>query len=366
MNDFLEHYTIRLIARGPVFVGSGKEITKKEYISLPKKQIGIMNIGRLYQMLQSKGRAKAFDQFMLGTYGDLGRWLEQERLFDEAREKCLEYTLDMGSTSLERGRRMQIMSCMKDAYGKPYIPGSTLKGMLRGILLGSRLMHDNRLRITAEQKLEQGINQNQNRKKYLSNAVRDIESSGFRTLRRPYTRPYDAVNDELSGLIVSDSEPIEQSRLVIAQKVERRIDGEEKTLNLLRESLCPETEIKFTITIDHSLCQVTKDKLMDAISRFDDMYNECFLKAFHGMDILQPHKVFVGGGSGFVSKTVLYPILGKTKGIKSAITIFDKTKVPRNHGHSSDAQRGASPHILKCSWYKEQTLQMGLCDLFME
>lgn len=366
MKDFLEQYNVKLVARGPVFVGSGKEITKKEYISLPNKQIGIMNIGLLYQMLKSKGRERAFEQFMMGSYRDLGKWLDQERLLDEARKKCVDYTLDMGSTSVERGKRMQIMSCIKDAYGKPYIPGSTLKGMLRGILLASKLMQDNKARMSAEQKLSQDINQRQSRTKYLSYAVRDIEASGFRTLKRPKTRPYDAVNDELSGFIVSDSDPIECKQLVLAQKVERRIDGEEKTLNLLREALCPGTEIHFTVTVDHSLCPVTKDKLLNAIAHFDDMYNECYLKAFRGMDILQPNKVFVGGGSGFVSKTVLYPIMGKAKGIKSAITIFNQTRVPRNHGHSSDEQKGASPHILKCSWYKGKTLQMGLCDLFME
>ena len=40
---------------------------------------------------------------------------------------------------MEKGR-MQIMNFMRDPYGNPYIPGSSIKGMLRTILLAADIM----------------------------------------------------------------------------------------------------------------------------------------------------------------------------------------------------------------------------------
>ena len=52
---------------------------------------------------------------------------------------CLRYTLDSGDTLLQQGTRVKIRECLKDPYGNPYIPGSSLKGMLRTILLAGRI-----------------------------------------------------------------------------------------------------------------------------------------------------------------------------------------------------------------------------------
>jgi hypothetical protein len=66
-----------------------------------------------------------------------------------------------------------------------------------------------------------------------------------------------------------------------------------------------------------------------------------------------------------VSKTVVNALYNddKDKRIRLSQNIFEKTKVPRNHKHYKDKEYGVSPHILKCTRYKGQTLQMGLCKL---
>ena len=365
MKEFLKHYKVTLTVRGPVFVGSGREFSKKEYLFLPDKRVGIIDMQKMYRFMAQKGRIRQFEDFMLSGWADLGRWLDDERLKPEVERQCVAYTLEMGDASLERGRR-QIMACMKDAMDNPYIPGSTLKGMLRNILVADCLLQDSSLRQNVQRELEQDLSQTRNRKQCLSRTVRGMEAKIFRKLNREYTKPHDAVNDILSGLVVSDSEPIPLQQLVLAQKVERKIDGTEKPLNLLRESLRPGTEIKFSLTIDGNLCTLTKDDILQAIARFDEDYSDNFLEAYYGVDRLQPPQVYVGGGAGFLSKTVLYPLLGKKAGVETAVEIFDKTRVPREHKHREDKRLGVSPHILKCTRYKGQTLQMGLCDVMIE
>ena len=119
MKDFLEQYKARLTVRGPVFVGSGKEFSKKEYIFLPDRRVGILDIHRVYRLMQEKRRIRPFEEFMMGSYSDLGRWLEREGLREEVAKTCLAYSLDSGDTALAKGQRTQIMSCMKDPLGNP-------------------------------------------------------------------------------------------------------------------------------------------------------------------------------------------------------------------------------------------------------
>ena len=71
--------------------------------------------------------------------------------------------------------------------------------------------------------------------------------------------------------------------------------------------------------------------------------------------------VFLGGGSGFVSKTVIYSLLGEREGVQAVKDIFDKTYVPKEHKHYKDCRLGVSPHVLKCTKYCGKTYMMGQC-----
>ena len=370
MKNVLEKYELKLTVRGPVFVGDGKEIDKKEYIFLSNGKVGVVDFARLYGLAESKGKAQALEKYMLEEYTTLDKWLRNERLYEDALRKALRYEINMGDNQLTRGSRTQIMSCIKDSMGNPYIPGSSIKGMLRTILGCEGLGKNARLKADLSGKLmrevDDAVRQGRvNRKAFLSRTSKEAETELFRTLDRPQTKPDNAVNDVLSGLIVGDSAPVAADRLVLVQKVERKVSGEEKTLNLLREAFMPGTEISFPLTIDRSVCSWDRSDIEAAIAVFTRVYNECFLSKFEGAPLLKPNQVLVGGGTGFVSKTLVYPLLGK-QGVAATARIIDATLPPKlrdKHKHGQDARLGVSPHILKCTWFGGRTVQMGLCDL---
>ena len=91
------------------------------------------------------------------------------------------------------------------------------------------------------------------------------------------------------------------------------------------------------------------------------MYEDNFLSKYKTMDKLTADSVYLGGGAGFVSKTIIYALFQKTEGIKMIQNIFEKTDVPKVHKHGQDLKYGVSPHILKCTHYRGKTVQMGLC-----
>lgn len=365
MNQYLKSYRVVMHTIGPVFIGSGREIGKKEYFVLNSGQVVIPDMQLLYAELKKRNKAEAFEEYLLrkGNFS-LTQWLENQRINIAGLEGLTRYRLDCGDAILDKGaNRLQILECMKDAYGMPYIPGSSLKGMLRTILLGADLMKNPGKYREQNRRMRQNANTNARRMSYLKKEITEIEAAAFRTLNKLEKKPQDAVNDVLQGLVVSDSEPLSQEDLVLCQKIDRRPDGEAKALPILRECIKPDTEICFTITVDIGICKLSVAQLMEAIKLFINGYNENFASAFQGMDMPKENCVFCGGGCGFVSKTIVYPMYGKQEGMELTQRVFEKTRVPREHGHDKDRRYGASPHIIKCTKYKGKLLQMGMCSI---
>lgn len=368
MNQYLVSYEVTMRTIGPVFIGSGKEIGKKEYVFLNQSKVGITDIQDLYKELTQRGKGTAFEEYLLGK-GNMGLsdWLKRQNLGINDIKPILKYRLDCGDAIMERGsNRLQIMEYIKDAYGMPYVPGSSLKGMLRTVLLGADICKNPDKYKKEKDNMWGSKNAKSNRNYYLKRNIESIERVAYRKLDRQGTKPGDAVNDILQGLIISDSKPISKERLVLCQKIDRHPDGTERKLPLLRECIKPDTEISFTMTIDTSICKLDGEKLMAAVKLFADSYYDCFVAAFKGMDRLKQNHVLCGGGCGFVSKTIGYPMYGKAEGIAFAQSVFEQTISEKNrqqHKHFRDKQYGASPHIIKCTKYQGKLLQMGICEI---
>lgn len=144
MEQYLKSYHVIMQTVGPVFVGSGKEIMKKEYIFMDdRKTVGIPDVQRLYAVLMKNKKEKAFEEYLLGKGSmNLTEWLDRQRIKERDLKPLLKYVLDCGDAVIDRGgNKLQIMECVKDAYGNPYIPGSSLKGMFRTILLGADIIN---------------------------------------------------------------------------------------------------------------------------------------------------------------------------------------------------------------------------------
>ena len=371
MKHHLEVYTCRLTALGPVFIGSGSNFSKKEYLFLDGfRTVGIADMEKLYGLAVKKGLREALESYMLETDGeqesqDLGSWMAAAGFSREETGSCLRYTLDSGDTLLQQGARVKIRECVKDPYGNPYIPGSSLKGMLRTILLAGRIAGRPKTFERSADQAEEAVRRARRARPlgFLRKEAEEVELAGLYRLSRNEYRKRNAVNDELSGMLVSDSRPLRKEDLVLCQKADRHTDGTEQRLNVLRECIRPGTAMEFTITIEKNICSVRKEELCQAAATFCRIYEDCFLRAFAGADRPEPGQVYLGGGAGFVSKTVLYPLLGRTRGVETAADMFCKMGVPAAHGHDRDRQAGVSPHTMKGAWYQGQWMEMGKCRL---
>lgn len=359
-------FRMTLTAQGPVSIGSGEEISKKKYVLDPKDhQIVVMDMPKLYALAQKKNLGPSFEDFLCPPpeyrrNQDLWSWIRKNRISGKELQRCVRYILPTGA--IETSRKYNVWAFVKDPYGKPYVPGSSVKGMLRTILLAGCITKDPE-RFAREIAALQGARNDND----LKVVVQALETKAFHTIGRPGTRWGDAVNDALSGLIVSDSEPLALGDLILCQRLERKPDGKESTLPILKESLRPGTPIRFSLTIDSSRCAVTKAALLEAVARFDKVYQDCFLSVFSGMDRLTGSEVYLGGSAGFATKTVVYAALGRQAGVQKIQQILQQSKAFRKHHHERDQKRfGVSPRIVKCARYGGKLYEFGKCRLAVE
>lgn len=400
MNGHLKSYQAELETLGPVFIGSGHLYTRKEYMFLEYgTKIGILDMQKAYALMRRRRKAEAFERYLLNEpspnqrswqrnapyrgYEDLSRlalstWLTRNDIRVSEILPCMKYVADAGTNKLneQKGIKLQILEFIKDPMGCPYVPGSSIKGMLRTILLTDLICSARGKLDPSLRKLESAVDFSRNsyekinRTRFLQNEIENLEADAFYTLNRNRERFTDQVNDSLAGLIISDSEPLSVDDLVMCQKVDRYVPGftdrkgqrvEFRYMPLIRECLRPGTKIRFTISVNSALCDMTPEKLQKAIANFNAVYWEQFVAKFKTVP-RRSDSVYLGGGTGFGTKTIIYPAL-REKSAKDVPVIFAKTGVPQNHQHGKDPSVGVSPHTLKETLYNGKTYLMGECRL---
>lgn len=369
MNDYLKLYKAKILVMSPTFVGSGKDISKKEYrLSTEEQKVVIYDPAKFYQIMKKAGKVSHYENFLMNdSRTDLETWMRDNRIGISSVDEAIRYTVSCGDR-MELGKsKVQIMEFAKDPYGFPYVPGSSIKGMLRTILLGYEISQNPKKYNQQAEQIKRFHNDRPDRK-YYRRETNDIEVSTFNTLNREGSKIENAVNDNLQGLVISDSKPLKLEDLVLCQKIEYHTNNEEKPLNILRECLRSGTYIEFTITIDTQTCPYDAGKIMEAIKVFNDMYYQCVLSKFNSKK--RPEDtVYLGGGTGFVSKTIIYSLFGAEEGVGVTENIFKNTlpqSVFISHGHRNDSRYGVSPHILKCTRLNGKRFQMGMCRFIIE
>ena len=362
MNDFLKHYQARILALSPIHIGSGSKIGKKEYIYLPwNHQVIIPDLEKMYTAIRKKGLESRFLDFMMREPRlTLSEWLKQNGFRGTDYEQWKRYEMDAGETSDPRARKQwEIQSFMKDPYGMPYVPGSSLKGLFRTALLVWEIQnHPNRYEMLARE-IGRNASHRVSRKQCLSWETKQMEQQTFHTLYEDEKNIKNAVKDNLSGLYVGDSEPISTEQLTLSQKIDYTLDGTERSFPLLRETLIPGTEIRFSISVDTTRCPYQIEEIMDALDLFQKINQKYFYSRFH-RGATQKGIVWLGGGCGYPSKTILYPMFEQDavrvidRIYKNTIRAYDK------HKHGKDVALNIAPHVCKCTRYQGRLYDMGM------
>lgn len=374
----LERIKVTLRTLAPLFIGSGEEYSKKEYIYEPdRKLIHFPDLVRLTEYLRSRQLFMPYEKFLLNPQrNDLRLFLQENNIMAKDYVAFVQYAIDAGEAA-QSEKFHGVQTFIKDAHGLPYIPGSSLKGAIRTAIAAHFINKGDYN--WARQKINRADTSSPPRR-YLKYESENLEQSLFQRLehKNPNTNELirTPVNDIMQGIRVSDSLPLGFESLTLVGKYDRRPDGSINSLNIYRECLKPNSETTLYITLDKPMLSkagLTIDDIENILHSFADKYYETFEQHFaelaedadptanEGVDII------IGGGVGYPSKTLIYNLYpSHPEAVHKTSTILAK-QFPSNHGHHKDAsQYKISPHMLKTTRYMGEYYQMGRCELIIK
>ena len=356
MKNFLKNYEFTLTVKGPVHIGDGKTLTKVDYFFY-KDRIYFPNLHKMFLYIKQMHLTSDYESFMYSANNNLTYWLNDKRIISAVAEKCTDYSISLVGSSASKPRNLSTF--VKDPYGNPYIPGSSLKGLIRTLLLAKEIVDNPDDYAEIERDIRRGIrNPRANKNNMLNSESSTLEEIAFHKLNCSDKRK-NAVNDVFKGLIVSDSQPLSTNDLIVTEKIDYNIVGNEKPLPLYRESLVPNTQVKFNVTIDTSIFNYTIDDILQAVKLFAEDYYTYFSSNFRGIKKPTSNTVWLGGGAGYVSKTIMYNLFGD-----DAYNIVSSVlNVTTKHHHDKDTKKGVSPVTVKLTKYNNTLCHCGECTL---
>lgn len=325
----MKTYKAKLIVKTPTFVGSGKQYTRLDYIK-QKNVINVIDEEKFFKMLSDENLIDEFEQYAMSESSPrLSGFCEMYPEYSETIQECTSYKVGISNC-----KPTDISCFMRGADNKPYIPGSSIKGALRTVILTDML-----------NKMDSA-----EKRRYISG------SSNLETL----------CNDRImQGISVSDTTFADENSLVIYGKNDLTVNGKEKKIKLYRECMPANTELEFTISFNEKLMKDNYGNLQlnAALKSFGKYYRETYAAKFKGgMSKIPSGKSYIvfGGGSGFFGKNIVYPLY-EERALRQVSMLLQKKA--RNHHHEKDIALGISPHCLKCTQTADSIVHFGICSI---
>ena len=379
MEDYLINYELKIKILTPVYIGSGYTVGKREYIhDKSKNLVSFLDLDKLFKGILENGLYLEYEKYFTADNKsrefnvELKQFLEKVGIGEDKYSEWITYSEYMGSDNLSLQNTHEIQTFIKDGYGNPYIPGSSLKGAIRTILescyIRNKYKEFNFIRNEViKEKMEK-------KARYMSFPCNQLKEKVFhRQITDEKVKLEEMQNDIMRGIIVGDSLPIDKNSLCICQKIDLSTKGSKKSLNVLRECLKPETVVTVPLTIDSKIMREMYGKKFDLedikadINMFYKNYKDEYICKFSGDPMVKDEKnaFYLGGGCGYVSKTVTHSLFNEDNATKVVSKILNEvfTQKYKPSANKDDEVLGVSPHTLKCTYYLGNLCQMGLCRI---
>ena len=376
-------YRMSLTTLSPIFIGSGEELNKSMYV-YNNREIMIIDERKLIkELLLRKGLYESFLNECYSGNLNLTNFLERHlngyKDMDIYKYKIMSYS-DVKTNS----KFNNINTFIKSSNGKPYIPGSSIKGAIRTAIIYGEIMN--------------------NKNKY-NNIFRDIVN-----YRNKYNEGYivDNISNHFNiknifkNIAVSDTNDINIENLCICKRydISTHIEvGHE--LPIYMELLKPCLKFNFLLTLysSFSINDLSKyfNNFYDYNMNDNTLYSNylSIINVFRDKAVKNPHNlylnydnmipnIFIGGVNGFLTKSVIYSIrkmkndnneiISKSQIIDYVKKYLDrkfvkidresKKRIPQ-HNHTKIDEK-ISPRTLRLVKYQNSYIALGMCNIKVE
>ena len=325
-----QEYELTCIA--PVHVGSGQKLKSFEYLyDRRKDEVAFLNESKWIALLAQHDLMDTFaDAVMSGAFlrQSIREWLLDHQIKEgELRSIILRRAASAPLITKERGRTKlnDIVAQTTLADGRPYIPGSTIKGALRTGMLYHAIRRDPaRFRSTWQEILRSLREPLRDQKKTSDRMMSRVEQALLHTLcLSDDVKTEDAVSSAMRGLRVSDALGTVRDTVVL-QKVDattkKKRQGENVSeLPLFRECIPAGAKLRFAVTADFSMLETAgihsldealagvRDYTADGLRLQEKVFGKKYPALFA---VAKNADALLGGGTGFLSKTLVYALAG--------------------------------------------------------
>lgn len=349
----LQVFDLELTTRSPLCVGSGRVYQKMEYVyDRRSRSVSFLDETAFVEMLMEKGLVDKYERFILDGAKNLYSFLRDVcKLTDREMKKIMRCTIS-GENLSEDLHLRQIIGFSRNAQNQAYVPGSSIKGALRTVILTDRILDDQ----TGNKNF---VKNDIPESRYLNTLHCQLDKNG--------NISDNAVNSIMRGIQVSDSEIIPDSRMILTEKIDAFPNGGENILPIYRECVVPRTKIRCKLTLDQSILknQITIESLLKSIERFDDYYWETYVRHFDPPvgEVEESYRncLILGSGAGYFSKTVTYPYLGEKEALPHVADLMGHQF--KAHHHERDTALGISPRTMKYAEYDRELYPYGVCEV---
>lgn len=373
-----EHKTYELTCISPIHIGNGELLKQYEYIFTKDR-----NQQRIYFLDKAKWmtflvRHDLIDDYAQSVFSgrmNLYGWLQSQRIGSLSaiiREVC-NASADVYLVRERQQRVNDISRQVKTPDGVPYIPGSTLKGAIRSAILFHDIRQHPEAYLPFWNRIKAAMEAGNRRQ--MRDLAQNIERQAFTRLKQQKNRPDDALQSVMKGLAVSDAMLVGHERdTVILQKYDvssiRREGLKGHPLALFRECIPAGRKFRFSMTLDKDIARLI------GITSLDDVWQ--WVRDYLAFGLAQEKGVFgheykgefeeskladirLGGGTGFLSKTVYYALAPNGEGRTVLANFFDDVLFTlRNCHHHKTKDDRLTPRTLKLAWADNDRWILGL------
>lgn len=387
-----QEYELTCIA--PVHVGSGQKLKSFEYLyDRRKDEVAFLNESKWIALLAQHDLMDAFaNAVMSGAFlrQSIREWLLDHQIKEgELRSIILRRAASAPLITKERGRTKlnDIVAQTTLADGRPYIPGSTIKGTLRTGMLYHAIHRDPaRFRSTWQEILRSLREPLKDQKKTCDLMMSRVEQTLLHTLcLSDDVKKGDAVSSAMRGLRVSDAVGTVRDTVVL-QKVDattkkKRQGANVSELPLFRECIPAGAKLRFAVTADLSMLETagirSLDEALAGVRAYTadglHLQEKVFGRKYPALFAAPKNAdALLGGGTGFLSKTLVYALAGSDEEARTFISSYlDAAFQTRNRrtGQREPAHRHKeldckiSPRTLKRVVMASDDWIMGLCSI---
>lgn len=402
-------YKAKLKVITPIFIGGGDnyKISRFEYIfDEASSNIYILDLTKWTSFLRDNKILDMYIQFVdtqasekkggLNNMDFIKRYqmffkkpFITEDVLRKVSKRIIKLSKDMNDFNTN-----DLICFIRNTEGKPYIPGSSIKGALRSAFMSYAYKSNSSIAQRHERDIAMLFKESDTKK--IRNKLKDKTQEkilfNYKALIEHNTEQYEKTGDILSFIRVSDSSPFDEQNLFISKKYDHvYIETAAKQMDkinsmpVFREYVLPGTEVEFEISIDLfnlkniktnniAIPQNIEDIFKALMCKWNDLYGQKgIMNKFP--DIYQYIPVeackdtkgllMIGGGTGFHSKSVISSISNNEQATNITKQILDIIFPPNKKRKPHVFDKPISPRAVKLVRYGKNAKYVipGICRI---